>query len=278
MSNKQFFTQDFKTINYVELSPKDLTGQKKYNEAYFKKIDEIENGVLDGIKFSDFVKEYNLSLNVLEKINRLKKDKDGKDFENIDKDLFKKIYNIKDINKPELINLNNKYYLGEVLNIEKVSRTLEDKEIRDAVTSQLKLKHIIDSNTKIVKDMSQGKFSSEEFQKFSKDNNIEIKKTVIKNVKDENVFKSDIVKEIFKIRDKDLQLITNSQLTENYIVLAKNTKELQFDKNNKDYEKYRTKAKLNLANQIYRNYDLTVNDKYDVKINENVLNRIKNTL
>ena len=278
VSNKQFFTQDFKTINYVELSPKDLTGQNKYNEAYFKKIDEIENGVLDGIKFSDFVKEYNLSLNVLEKINRLKKDKDGKDFENIDKDLFKKIYNIKDINKPELINLNNKYYLGEVLNIEKVSRTLEDKEIRDAVTSQLKLKHIIDSNTKIVKDMSQGKFSSEEFQKFSKDNNIEIKKTVIKNVKDENVFKSDIVKEIFKIRDKDLQLITNSQLTENYIVLAKNTKELQFDKNNKDYEKYRTKAKLNLANQIYRNYDLTVNDKYDVKINENVLNRIKNTL
>ena len=126
--------------------------------------------------------------------------------------------------------------------------------------------------------MSQGKFNSKEFQKFSKDNNIKIKSVVINSIKDENVFKSNIIKEIFKIKDKDLQLITNSQLTENYIVLAKNTEKLQFDKKNNDYKKYKNKAKLNLANQIYRNYDLTVNDKYDIKINENVLNRIKNTL
>ena len=75
-----------------------------------------------------------------------------------------------------------------------------------------------------------------------------------------------------------LQLITNSQLTKNYIILSKKTEKLPFDKNNKDYEQYRTKARLNLANQIYRDFDKTVNDKYDVKINENVLNRIKNTL
>ena len=277
-SNKQFFTEDFKKINYVEILPKNLTGQKKYNEAYFKKIDEIENAVLDGTKFIDLVKEYNLTLNVLEKINKQKKDKTGKDFSNLDKDLFDKIYNIKDINKPELININNKYYLSEVLNIEKVLRTLKDIKIKEAITAQLKLKYIIESNTKIVKDMSQGKFNSKEFQKFSKDNNIKIKSVVINSIKDENVFKSNIIKEIFKIKDKDLQLITNSQLTENYIVLAKNTEKLQFDKKNNDYKKYKNKAKLNLANQIYRNYDLTVNDKYDIKINENVLNRIKNTL
>jgi len=49
-SNKSLFTQDFKTINYVELLPNNLTGQAEYNEAYFKKIDEIENAILDGSK------------------------------------------------------------------------------------------------------------------------------------------------------------------------------------------------------------------------------------
>ena len=64
-------------------------------------------------------------------MNRFKKDKTGKDLVNIDKELFPKIFNIKDINKLELINLNNKYYLTQIVNIEKVSRSLDDKEIKD---------------------------------------------------------------------------------------------------------------------------------------------------
>mgnify|MGYP006956507255 CR=1 FL=1 len=53
---------------------------------------------------------------------------------------------------------------------------------------------------------------------------------------------------------------------------------MSLNKDDKNYERYKTKARLSLANQIYSDFDKTVNDKYDVKINENVLNRIKNTL
>ena len=277
-SNKQFFVQDFKKINYLELLPNSLTGQTEYNEAYFKKIDEIENSVLDGNELNAIIKKYNLPTKIIEKVNSQRKDKTGKEFKNIDKKIFDKIYAIKDINKPELINLDNKYFLAEVLNIEKVSRTLDDKIIKEAVVSQLRLKNIIENNNKIIKEMTNGTFNRDQFQKFSKDNKIEIKKTTIKNIKDATEFSSDIIKEIFKMNDGDLQLITNSQLTKNYIILAEKTKKLQFNKDNKDYEQYKAKARLNLANQIYRDFDITVNDKYDVNINENVLNRIKNTL
>ena len=92
------------------------------------------------------------------------------------------------------------------------------------------------------------------------------------------IFNSDIVREIFKVKDGEFQLITNSQLTKNYIILAEKTEKLPFDKNNKDYEKYKTKAKFNFANKIYSDFDKTVNDKYNVQINENVLSRVKNTL
>ena len=277
-SNKKFFTQEFKKINYTELLPNNLTGQKEYNESYFKKIDEIENAVLDGVKMNIFIKEYNLSVKVIEEVNRLKKDKTGNELKDINKELFAKMFISKEINKPELININNKYYLSEILDIENVTRTLADKEIKEAIVAQLKLKYIIDSNKKIVKEMSDGVLNKSQLQKFSIEKKLQIKETTIKSIKDESIFKSNIIKEIFKINDGMLQLITNSQLTKNYIILSKKTEKLPFDKNNKDYEQYRTKARLNLANQIYRDFDKTVNDKYDVKINENVLNRIKNTL
>ena len=277
-SNKSLFTQDLKKINYVELLPNNLTGQKEYNEAYFKKIDEIENAILDGVKINDFIKEYNLSVKLIENVNRLQKDKSGKELSNIDKELFAKIFNVKTVNKPELINLNNKYYLSEILNVEKISRSLEDKEIKEAITSQLKLKHIVESNTKIVKEMSEGKFNLDEFEKFSKDNKVEIVKITIKDIKNESIFNSGMIKEIFKMNDGDLELITDSQLTKNYIILAEKTEKLLFDKNNKNYEEYKSKTRLNLANQIYSDFDKTVNNKYDVKINQNVLSRVKNTL
>ncbi len=277
-SNKNLFTQDFKKINYVELLPNNLTGQKEYNESYFEKIDGIENAILDGGKMIDFVKEFNLSLVVLNETNRLKKDKIGNDIKKIDNNLFIKIFNPKILKQPELININNKYYLSEVLNIDKITRTLKDEEIKEAIVSQLKTKHIIESNTKIVKDMSEGTFNNKQFQKFSKDNSLEIKKITIKGIKDETVFNSDIIKEIFKVNDGSFQLITDSLLTKNYIILAKKTEKLPFNKNIKDYEQYKTKAKFNLANQIYSTFDESINSKYDVKINEKVLNRIKNTL
>ena len=277
-SNKNLFTQDFKKINYVELLPNNLTGQKEYNESYFEKIDGIENAILDGGKMIDFVKEFNLSLVVLNETNRLKKDKIGNDIKKIDNNLFIKIFNPKILKQPELININNKYYLSEVLNINTVTRTLEDKGIKKAIVSQLKTKHIIEENTKIVKNISEGVFDNKQFQKFSKDNNLEIKKIIIKDIKDEAVFNSGIIKEIFKVNDGNFQLITDSLLTKNYIILAEKTEKLPFNKNTKDYEKYKSKAKFSLANQIYSTFDKTINSKYDVKINEKVLNRIKNTL
>ena len=277
-TNKALFSQDFKKINYVELLPVNLTGQKEFNESYFKKIDEIENAILDGGEMIDFVKEFNLSLTLINETNRSKKNKVGKEIKKIDDQLFSEIFKLKSVNKPELMNIKNKYYLGEVLSVEKTNRTLEDKKIKEAIVSQLKIKQVIESNTKIVKEMSEGIFDNNQFQKFSTDNNIEIKSLTIRNLKDETVFNSDMIIEIFKVNDGDFQLITNSMLTKNYIILAVKTKKLPFNKDIKDYTQYKTKAKFNISNQIFRSFDETINSKYDVKINEKVLNRIKNTL
>lgn len=277
-TNKNLFTQEFKKISYTELLPSSLTGLDKYSESYFKKIDEIENAVLDGGSMNEFIKMFNLTMINVDETNRLKKDKSGNDIIKIDDVLFSKIFSIDNINKPTLINVNNKYYLSEIIKIEKINRTLKDVKIKDAIISQLKIKYVIENNTKIVKKMSSGNFKIEEFKKYSKDNKIDIKTITLKDSKDESIFASGVIKEIFKVNDGSLQLITNSMLTKNYIIFSAKTEKLPFDKKTKDYNQYKSKAKLSLANQIYATFDKTMNDKYNVDINQKVLSRLKNTL
>ena len=275
--NKQFLVREFKKINFVELLPSNLTGQPEYNEAYFKRIDEIENGILDGKKVNDFAQEFNLSLKTINETDRNKKNKLGQDIIKLEDGLFERMFNV-EANKASLINLNNKYFLSEVESINQITRDLEDKEIRDAITSQLKIKYIAENNIKIVKQLSEGKFKKEQFDNFSKENNISIKNTTLKNLEDETIFNKDIMREIFKVKDNELQLITDSTLTKNYIIYSVKTEFPPFDKNNKKFTEYETKAKLGFSNQIYGTFDAAVNERYDVKINEKVLTRIKNTL
>ena len=275
--NKQFLVREFKKINFVELLPSNLTGQPEYNEAYFKRIDEIENGILDGKKVNDFTQEFNLSLKTINETDRNKKNKLGQDIIKLEDGLFERMFNV-EANKASLINLNNKYFLSEVESINQITRDLEDKEIRDAITSQLKIKYIAENNIKIVKQLSEGKFKKEQFDNFSKENNISIKNTTLKNLEDETIFNKDIIREIFKVKDNELQLITDSTLTKNYIIYSVKTEFPPFDKNNKKFTEYETKAKLGFSNQIYGTFDAAVNERYDVKINEKVLTRIKNTL
>lgn len=275
--NKQFLVREFKKINFVELLPSNLTGQPEYNESYFKRIDEIENGILDGKKVNDFAQEFNLSLKTINETDRNKKNKLGQDIIKLEDGLFERMFNV-EANKASLINLNNKYFLSEVESINQITRDLEDEEIRDAITSQLKIKYIAENNIKIVKQLSEGKFKKEQFDNFSKENNISIKNTTLKNLEDETIFNKDIMREIFKVKDNELQLITDSTLTKNYIIYSVKTEFPPFDENNKKFTEYETKAKLGFSNQIYGTFDAAVNERYDVKINEKVLTRIKNTL
>ena len=277
-SNKDLFAQEFKKINYTELLPNNLTGQKEYNEVYFQKIDEVENDVLDGGNMDGFIKTFGLSLKTINDTNRLKKNKAGKDIVKIADDLFLKMFDATSVNEPQLLNVNNKYYLSEIVKVEKINRTLDDDKIKQAIISQLKIRHVIESNKDIVKKMSEGKFKKREFDKFAKNNGVEIKRITLRDIKDESNFTAAVIREIFKIRDSELQLVTNSMFSKNYIIYSEKTEKIPFNKKTKDYEKYKAKTKLSLANQIYRIFDININEKYDVEINQKVLSRIKNTL
>ena len=112
--NKNLFFTELKSIRYAEIKPGLISGSKNYDVNFFKQLDIIENNILDGQSFEEATREHNLKSVEFDKINSKKENIDRKKIENLPDNLFKKIYNLKMPQSPEIINISSKYYLAEI--------------------------------------------------------------------------------------------------------------------------------------------------------------------
>ena len=272
--NKKFFTEETKNIRLVELKPFNLIGKNDFNENYFKEIDILENKILDGETLNEIKKKYNLEVKVINNIGR-KIDKEKIKGEKIE--LIKKIYLLQEINKPALIDYNNKYYLGEISSVVNNQQSLNNKDVTDYLKKQIQLKNKIIKNTEITKNIGIKKFNKLEFQKFADDNSLQVYSIKLKSVKNNEVFSESLIRRIFETNDGQIRLISSSTLDKNFIILSEKTSRNPIKSDNKKYKDYLQKAKLNLAKEIYEIYDKSINKKYDVTTNKNVITRIKNS-
>ena len=275
--NKDVFFKEFRTIKYAEVSPDKVTGMKEYNESFFKELDIIENNLLDGQSFDETVEKYNLKINLINKINANKENEKKIKIETFPDNLFKKIYNLKKIKSPQIFNEDNKYFIGEVTDIEKKNKSYNDPEVQEALNAQLSFKDKIESNTSIIKDISMGAYNKEKFEQFALDNNLVIQDYKIKNLKQNEIFSEEIIKRIFLTKDGEVDLITNNTLTKNFLVFIIKTEYKTLKKESNEYEKYEAKARLNLINKIYQSHDSNLNMKYNVELNKRTIERVKNS-
>ena len=205
-------------------------------------MDIIENNILDGQSFDETIKNDNLQFISIEKINAKKEDANKNKVKKISDELFKKIFNLKSLNSPEIINLNNKYFIAEITKIEKINRSISDPEVQEALNAQLNFKSKIENNTSIIKDISMGAMNKEKFAKFALDNNLDIKDYKIENLKQNDIFSEDIIKRIFLTKDGAVDLIANNTLTENFLILIEKTEYKNLKKNSNLYDQYEAKV------------------------------------
>ena len=275
--NKNVFFTEVKSIRYAEIKPELISGSKEYSENFFKQLDTIENNVLDGQTFDETVTANNLKIIEYNRINAKKESETKKKLDNLPDNLFKKIYNLKTPQSPEVININSKYYLAEIKEEEKKNRPMNDPEVLEALNAQLSFKQKIENNTSLAKDISLGAFKDNNFKKFADDNGLIVKDYKISNLKQNEVFDEGIIKRIFLTKDGEINLVTNSMLTKSFLISTKKTEYKKLDKNVKEFEQYEAKARLNLINKIYQSYDESANQKYKVEINQRTIDRVKNS-
>ena len=191
--------------------------------------------------------------------------------------MFKKIYNFNSIKSPQIINLDNRYYLSEILSVERKKRSFNDPEVQESLNAQLNFKSKIENNTSLIKDISMGALDEDKFKKFAKENKLEIKDYKINNLKQNEIFTEGIIKRIFLTKNGEIDLITNNTLTKSFLILPVNTQYKSLEKNSNEYEQYEAKARLKLINNIYQSHDNNLNVKYEVQLNERTIERVKNS-
>ena len=178
---------------------------------------------------------------------------------------------------PEIIKIDNKYYLAEIKDEEKKNRSMSDPEVLEALNAQISFKEKIENNTSLAKDISLGAFDGENFKKFANDNGLTVKDYKVLNLKQNDVFDEGLVKRIFLTKDGEINLITNNTLTKSFLISTKKTEYKKLNKKNNEFEQYEAKARLNLINKIYQSYDENANQKYKVEVNQRTIDRVKNS-
>ena len=122
-----------------------------------------------------------------------------------------------------------------------------------------------------------GGFDKAKMEKFANDNNLELKEYKISNLKQNEIFAEGIIKRIFLTKDGEIDLITDSTLTKNFLILPIKTQYKKIEKNSNEFEQYEAKARLNLVNKIYKTFDENLNKKYKVELNRKTIDRVKNS-
>ena len=59
-NNKNRYKETYKSIKLIELNPKKLIGSEEFNDAYFKKIDEIDYMIIEGKNLENIIQKFNL--------------------------------------------------------------------------------------------------------------------------------------------------------------------------------------------------------------------------
>ena len=262
--NQEKLKIDYIDFLYAKINPKDLIEIEEFNKEFFKKIDEIENSILNGSNINKIAKKYNLKL-ISKNKYRINDDQD----ENL-----KEIYSKRNDDKIQLLDKNDYFLLFEIGKIDKILPEKSNPNFIDMVKKNIILKKKLDLHQEVYKKIQDKKFNDSEFIKIanSQNNFLNIK---INGISDTDKFDSDSIKLIYSLPKASYTLITDEN---NKIYLAKiiNIFTSNLSQDDLKIKNYQVKSNNKIINDIYSSYDISLNNKYKVKIFETTLDRVKN--
>ena len=259
--NEDKLKQDYIDFSYVNISPKNLIGLEEFNQEFFDKIDFIENQISKNIDFKIIINELDLTpTSVTNYINLDNKPTS----EN-------KIYNTKK-NKTEILEDNGNYIF---YNIEKLNTRLprlENNLFKKKIKNLLFQKNKYEFNKKIIEKINEKKFNQASFNELGKDS---IQKIKLNSIKDNKKFEINSIKILYSLPKNAFTLITDDQMNV-FVAKIVSYNEKSITKKSVDFDKISIEEGAQSKNNILKSYDLFLNSRYKVVVNEKTLERVNN--
>ena len=261
-NNENSLKEQYIDFSYVKLTPKNLTGNNDFDNLFFKKIDEIENKVSNEYSFEDIIKDLKI-LPVVKK-NYIKISDE--------EILHAKIYDKRNENKMQLIEENEFFVLYAINNINEIIPNSDNEIFKEKILSEMFKNNKFEYNKRLITKINNKEFKQKDFDRISANS---INKIILDSINDDKKFTNESIKILYAIPKNSFSLIADQN---NNIYLAKtlNIYEQSIDKSSSDYTNYQEQADISMRDNIYSSYDVFLNDKYEVTINKQTLERVKN--
>ena len=256
--------KEYIDFSYIKITPNKLIQIDEFNDIFFKKIDEIENLILNGADIKTIANNFDLKL--IDKIKYINEDE--KD------EILNEIYNKRNDSRIQLIDKNDYYILYELKKIEKILPDKNDSNFLKLVNENLKLKDKFNFNKEIFLKIQDKKFSDYDFNEISKKGNL-TKSTTVNSINDNSIFDANSINLLYSLPEEEYLLMSDNKKNI-FLVQIKNIEFQNLSKDSNNTWLFEKESDVNIKNDIYSTYDYFLNEKYEVKIFQKSIERVKN--
>jgi len=259
-NNKDQLKRDYIDFKYTVINPKNLIGIDEFNQEFFNKIDEIENKISQNINYDTLVSDLNLASISFNNFSPLE---ENQSVEN-------KIYSLRS-NKIDLVENGNEYILYSISKIEGKTPDINDNLVKNEILELIFQKNKFDFNKDLIEKIQNKEFNNDTFLEMSKD--LSENKT-INSIEDNSLFSQNSIKLLYSLPINSFTLVNDDN---NNIFLTKILKsETKSLNNDESFNKYLEKQTTSNRNSILKSYDVFLNEKYKVELNQQTIDRVKN--
>ena len=174
--------------------------------------------------------------------------------------------------RTEIFENNGAYIFYNIENLNTKLPNLNEDKFKKQIKNLLFQKEKYEFNKKIIDRINEKKFNQRSFDEMGKS---KIKKIKLDSIKDNKKFENNSIEILYSLPLNSFTLISDEQ---NNIFIAKI---VSFEvenilKNSTNFNKISIEENAQGKNRILKSYDLFLNKRYQVVINEKTLDRVKN--
>ena len=258
--NKENLKVDYLDFEYSIINPKNLIGVDEFNQSFFDKIDQIEIDISNEVPFNSIVSNLDL------------KSTKVKDFlfSSDKNEVEKKIFGLKGTDF-DIFELGDDYVLYKIQKNEKRKPDITNSQTKEEILDLISQKNKFDYNTNLIEKIKNNEFNDNEFIQMGQQS---IKTTKLNSIRDNKKFDINAVKILYSLPINSFTLINDEK--ENIYLAKVKDYQVELIDNNNEMKDYTNKQNSNLKNNMLKSYDLYLNNRYNVTLNQKTIERVKN--
>ena len=263
------YSNELRSIKYAIINQNKEANQS--SDLFFKNISDIENQVLSNKNFDDIATQFSLNVKKSGLFNKDGLIKNSLKTTVLDKSIVQKAFYLNDQITSELIEIKGSFYLIGINEIVKKKPLTLNEKIKKDIVNKIKKKNIDSKANSLSNKIKEENIFNQLVSKKTKF----VKQLELKNRLEENkTFSPNQIQEIFSLKKNESLVLKGSK---NYLIKAIDASYDRTKSNDEMDKLYERQVTISFDEQIMQSFDKFLNNKYKVKINQKVLDRITNS-